>query len=88
RLDHHDLTVPDLALDAAPRTPAQLMQRWVSRDLVAPDASGYQRYPGSPAGCYTGGFVYRHRGRGQANVALCDPAEGFRDGTPGIEHRG
>ncbi|KYN29653.1 hypothetical protein ALC57_00916 [Trachymyrmex cornetzi] len=50
--------------------------------------AGYQRYPGSPAGCYTGGFVYRHRGRGQANVALCDPAEGFRDGTPGIEHRG
>lgn len=27
RLDHHDLTVPDLTLDAAPHTPAQLMQR-------------------------------------------------------------
>ncbi|TGZ44708.1 Uncharacterized protein DBV15_08367 [Temnothorax longispinosus] len=53
-------------------------------------SQSYQRYPGSPAGCYTGSFVYRYRGRGQANVAghYAILAKGFRDGTPGIEHRG
>ncbi|KYN02651.1 hypothetical protein ALC62_06450 [Cyphomyrmex costatus] len=70
-------------------TPAQLMQRGVSRDLVAPDA-GYQRYPGSLAGCYTDGFVYMHHGRGQANVAghYAILRKVSCDGTPSIEHRG